>query len=134
MQSLVENGSRSRWTGLSEGRLPAADERGKVVISERIRDHLQLGKRKYFSLFRPDLTQLSFETVGVFDAKWDIVTGDLMLMNLEDGRNLFTIPKDSVTDLLVDVGNPNELDTIAEKIAERLPGTRVITRNQILKT
>jgi ABC-type lipoprotein release transport system permease subunit len=134
MAPQLDESERANWIGLSSGRVPAVHERGAVVVSESIREHLQLGDRKHFSLFRPDLTLIPFQTVGIFNRKWDIVTGDLMLMNLEDGRDLFAIPADSVTDLLVYVGNPDELETIAGKISERLPGTRVITRNQILKT
>lgn len=119
---------------LSEGRLPAHGERGKVVVSDNIRHHLQLGNRKHFSLFRPDLTQAGFETVGLFDGKLEIVTADLILMTLADARDLFVIPERFVTDLLVYVANPNEVETIARKISQKLPGSRVITRNQILKT
>jgi ABC-type lipoprotein release transport system permease subunit len=85
-------------------------------------------------LFRPDLSQASFETVGLFDRKGDILTGDLILMTLPDARDLFAISEGLVTDLLVYVANPNEIETIAVKISEKLPGSRVITRNQILKT
>jgi ABC-type lipoprotein release transport system permease subunit len=134
VQTLFDDSPETRWLGLSGGRLPAANEQGKVVVSENVRHHLQLGNRKHFSLFRPDLTQVSFETVGLFDRKGDILTADLILMTLPDARDLFAISDGFVTDLLVYAANPNEIDTIARKISERLPGSRVITRNQILKT
>lgn len=134
VQSLFEESPASHLFGLSEGRFPRANERGKVVVSENIRNHLQLGNRKHFSLFRPDLSQASFETVGLFDRKGDILTADMILMSLPDARDLFAITKGFVTDLLVYVANPNEIETIAVKISEKLPGSRVITRNQILKT
>jgi len=134
LYNLAGVSSKSLWIGLSEGRLPAADERGKVVISEDVRRRLQLGSRKHFSLFRPDLTQASFETVGQFDKKGDILTADMMLMSLADARDLFAIPEGLVTDLLVYVANPHEIDTIAKKISEKIPASRVITNRQILKT
>ncbi len=130
----IDNGGGQLLLGLADGRLPTANERGAVVISENVRDHLGLDKRKHFSLFRPDLSQISLETVGVFDRKGDILTADLLLMNLADARDLFAIPEGFVTDLLVSVANVNEIDTIAVKISERVPGSRVITRKQILKT
>jgi ABC-type lipoprotein release transport system permease subunit len=134
MQAQPHDPPESPPFDLAEGRLPSPDERGKVVVSSNIRHHLQLGNRKHFSLFRPDLSQASFETVGLFDRKGDILTADLILMSLPDARDLFAIPKGFVTDLLVYVANPNEIETIAVKISETLPGSRVITRNQILKT
>jgi ABC-type lipoprotein release transport system permease subunit len=134
VQPQFDNPPATRLLDLAEGRLPVAGERGKVVVSENIRHHLQLGTRKHFSLFRPDLSQASFETVGLFDRKGDILTADLILMSLPDARDLFAIPEGFVTDLLVYVANPNEIETIAVKISDTLPGSRVITRNQILKT
>ncbi len=134
LQSLASNGAEPDPLGLAEGRLPAANERGAVVISEDVRRHLGLDGRKHFSLFRPDLSQIPLATVGLFDRKGDILTADLILMNLADARDLFAIPEGFVTDLLVSVANVNEIDTIAVKISERVPGSRVITRKQILKT
>ena len=134
VQALVEKPVGTGVPGLAKGRWPAVGERGKVVVSENVRNLLQLGDRKHFSLFRPDLTQIPFETVGLFDKNGDILTADLILMNLADARDLFAIADGYVTDLLVTVANPNEIETIARKISERLPGSRVITRSQILKT
>lgn len=120
--------------GLSKGRWPAAGQAGEVVISDTIRHHLQLDSRVNFSLFRPDLSQASFTTVGYFAEQSNILTADLLVMQLADARDLFGIAEDRVTDLLVGVANPQEIDTIARKISEKLPGSRVITKNQILKT
>ena len=123
-----------RWPVLSEGRLPGPNDRGKVVVSKEIREKLGLGNRKHFSLFRPDLSQASFETVGTFAGKLDILTADMILMSLEDARDLFAVDQGFITDILVSAGNPREIETIAKKIHDLLPGVRVITRNQILKT
>ncbi|GAB6192862.1 ABC transporter permease [Desulfocastanea catecholica] len=134
MQAPFVDSAVGLQLGLSEGRLPTLAERGKVVLSDTIRQHLQLGQRKHFSLFRPNLSQAAFETIGLFDKKMDIVTADLILMTLADARDLFAIPQGYITDLLVYVANPNEIDTVARKISDILPGSRIITRNQILKT
>ena len=130
----VKDSTGLQPVGLSEGRWPAPGNRGEVVISDTLRQHLQLGNRKNFSLFRPDLSQASFATVGLFAEQTDILTADLMVMQLADARDLFALADGVVTDLLVGVANPNEIDTVARKISEELPGSRVITRNQILKT
>lgn len=119
---------------LSEGRWPAVGNRGEVVISDTLRRHFQLDNRKIFSLFRPDLSLVSFTTVGLFAEQSDILTADLMVMQLSDARDLFAVGEGVVTDLLVDVANPREIDTIARKISDILPGSRVVTKNQILKT
>jgi ABC-type lipoprotein release transport system permease subunit len=119
---------------LTSGRLPEQGERGKVVVSGKVAKLLNLQNRSHFSLFRPDLSQSSFEAVGIFSSSLDIVSGDLIYMGLEDARSLFAIDQESVTDFLITSGNPAEIETIARKIQEKLAGVRVITKNQILKT
>lgn len=134
MAESAAGAPEKNWPKLLQGRLPKAGETGKAVLSGGMQHQLQLGQRKFFSLFRPDLSLASFETVGILAKDSDLVTADLILMTLNDARNLFAIPEGFVTDLLVHVGNPLEIDTIAKKIRDRLPGVRVITRAQILKT
>jgi len=116
------------------GHWPKNGEMQGVVLSAGVRRTMGLGDRRSFSLFRPDLELVSFTTKGVFDNRTAPVTADMMLVSLAAARNLFGMEEDQITDLLVSVGNPRETETIAGKIAERLPGVRVLTRNQILKT
>ncbi len=119
---------------LATGHFPEDKKNGQVVISNPVHQSMKLGKRRNFSLFRPDLSMTSHTTTGKFSDTTSLMTADLIFMSLADARDLFAIPKSLVTDLLVHVGNPQETDTIAKKIADRLPGSRVITKNQILKT
>lgn len=131
---LAENGSHALPVEGIKGELPTAGSMGEVVLSTGVRRSMGLGERKSFSLFRPDLELVSFTTTGVFDEKTEPVTGDILLVSLEAARNLFAMGEDEITDLMVYAGNQREIDTIAAKIADRLPGTRVLTRDQILKT
>ncbi len=105
-----------------------------AVIGRGVRQSLELGSRRSFSLFRPDLTLKSFVTAGSFGTDTSMVTDDLIIMELEAARDLFGLPPAEITDLLVDVANPREIDNIAGKIGERLPGVRVVTNERIAKT
>ncbi len=117
---------------LDWGRLPEVS--GEVVIAAAVVESMQLGKRRQFSLFRPDLSLQSFVMVGQFKKNTGIITDDLLFMSQTDAGELFAMKKGQITDLLVDVANPTEVDTIAGKIAEALPGSRVLTKSQIQKT
>lgn len=119
---------------LSHGSFPTNNDSGKVVVSKDIVDLMELGSRRVFSFFRPDMTLKSFTIAGVFQEETDILTNDLIVMNMRDARDLFSIPQGMATDLCVYVSNPSEIQTIAKKIATVLPDTRVLTRPQILKT
>lgn len=119
---------------LAEGRYPKVGSSGEVVVSRAVLESLDLGSRRSFSLFRPDLSLAAFSAVGIVDGQSRLVTGDTMFMSNEDARQLFQLERGQVTDLLVSVANPREIDTVAAKIAGQIPGSRVITRGQIMKT
>jgi len=119
---------------LETGRYPHPDEEGAVVLGRAVFDNLGLGERKNFSLFRPDLTQVSLHRVGVLKRSTNLLTADLLLLSLEDARDLFAMPENVFTDLLIQVANPTEIPNIAGKIADAIPGSRVVTAEQIRKT
>ncbi|RUM47052.1 MAG: ABC transporter permease, partial [Desulfocapsa sp.] len=119
---------------LEGGHYPQAGEKGAVVLGAAVSKNLALGGRKNFSLFRPDLTQISLHRVGVFRSSVNLLTADFLLMSLEDARDLFSMPEGVYTDLLVQVANPTEIETIAAKITDSIPGSRVVTAEQIHKT
>jgi ABC-type lipoprotein release transport system permease subunit len=77
---------------------------------------------------------ISLEIRNIFSAESELVSSDMILASRADFRKLFGGSDDSVTDLAVRVKNPRELSTVALKIAEVLPDTRVILRDEILRT
>lgn len=106
----------------------------KAVIGEGAMEALDLQGKSVFSFFRPDLSLKPFAVAGVFKKESNPGTYDMILTDLQSARDLFKIPADHATDLLVSVSNPKEIGTIAKKIAEKLPDLRIITRPQIGKT
>lgn len=119
---------------LEEGGFPKTGQDGAIAIGKSIKKAKELKGRRMLSLFRPNLSLKTFNVTGVFSGETDILTNDLIVMNLEDARDLFAIQEGKVTDLCVYVTNPAEITTIGKKIAELLPDTRVLTRPQIQKT
>jgi len=119
---------------LAQGHFPQKTEQGTAVIGRSVQKIMGLDKRRTFSLFRPDLSLKPFEVAGVFSQQTDLLSNDLIVMNLDDGRDLFNIPSSMATDLCVYVANPTEINNIAKKIAKLLPDTRVLTKSQIQKT
>jgi len=119
---------------LVHGHFPKRTEPGTAVIGRSVQNILGLEERRVFSLFRPDLSLKSFNVIGLFSRQTDLLTNDLIVMNLDDARDLFAMPPSMATDLCVYVANPAEIETIAKKIAGMLPDTRVLTKTQIQKT
>jgi ABC-type lipoprotein release transport system permease subunit len=71
---------------------------------------------------------------GVFQSPSQLLTNDLVVMAVDDWRRIFNIPDDAATDLVTRIPNLREINTVARKIQERLPDSRPISRDQILKT
>ena len=119
---------------LEEGVVPDSEQRGWAVIGNSVDEIVKQKGGSLLNLFRPDLSIASFDIKGVFKHETGVLTDDMIVMQIDDARNLFGIPPDVATDLCVYVTNPSEIGTIAKKIADLLPDTRVLTRGQIRKT
>ena len=105
-----------------------------AVIGHAVRKHKNLEDRRSFSLFRPDLSLKSFYSVATFPSNYEVITADLIVMDMEGAQDLFGMHKSEVTDLALEVGNPAEIEKIAQKISESIAGSRVITKSQLHKT
>lgn len=81
-----------------------------------------------------DSAILNLQVQKIFSTDSELVTSDLMLISRQDFTRLFGTPTAYATDLAVRVRNQRELSTIAEKIAAKYPDTRIILREEILRT
>lgn len=76
----------------------------------------------------------SLRVTGIFSTESTLLTNDLVVMHERNLRNIFKIPEGMATDLVVEIPNSNEIDTVARKIQDRFPDFRPLTRDQILRT
>jgi ABC-type lipoprotein release transport system permease subunit len=77
---------------------------------------------------------ISFLIKGILSPDSELLSADLMLISSTGFRRLFGQPGEEATDLTVRVLNKKEIPTIAAKIVDKLPDTRAITRDEILRT
>jgi len=77
---------------------------------------------------------IDLEVKNILSLESELVSSDLVLISEDDFRRLFGGSGDYATDFTLHVKNPRELSTIALKIAETLPDTRIILRDEILRT
>jgi ABC-type lipoprotein release transport system permease subunit len=75
-----------------------------------------------------------FKVTNIFPHESELVSADLVLMCEGDFRAFFNYPDDQYTDIALSVANPQELHTVAAKLASRLPDSRAILREDILRT
>jgi ABC-type lipoprotein release transport system permease subunit len=107
---------------------------GKIVIGQGI-SRARLAFEGDVLEFRSNEGKiLELEVKGLFSSESELASADLVLVSEDDFRKLFGGSKTLATDLTLQVRNPQELSTIAIKVAEQLPDTRVILRDEILRT
>ncbi len=107
---------------------------GEIQIGAGISRTRGLGLGDYLSLRSAQGEPFSFRVAAVLDHDTEIVSNDLMLLAEDDFRRFFSIPEDRFTDIVLEVRNPREVRTIAEKLTLALPDTRPILREEILRT
>lgn len=111
-----------------------SDGPGKIVIGEGISRARLVFKGDALEFRTFEGTLVNLEVKNILSSESELVSSDLILISAEDFRRLFGTPVDYATDLTLQVKNRKELSTIALKIAELLPDTRLILREEILRT
>ena len=74
---------------------------------------------------------VSLAIASVLPKSSALFSNDLVVMDVQKAREILGIANDEASDLLVEVPNPEEIDTIAQKIALLSPTLHVRTKEQI---
>lgn len=109
-------------------------QQGEVVIGAAFARARGLNVGYFFSLRSAKGEVFSFQVKEVLDTESELVSADLMLLSESDFRTFFSIPEGWYTDLVLEVRNPREVVKVAQKLSEKLPDTRPILRDEILRT
>ncbi len=107
---------------------------GQVAIGDGVARARGLVAGNPLALRSPSGALHAYTVARVLPEASSLVSADLVLMNEVDYRRFFALPADGFTDLVFSVTNPQEVRTVAAKIAARLPGSRVILREELLRT
>ncbi|MDQ5914974.1 MAG: hypothetical protein QG584_865 [Pseudomonadota bacterium] len=76
----------------------------------------------------------SFTVDAVLPADSELISADLVLLAEADFRAFFDYPAAHWTDITLSVANPQEVRTVAQKLANALPDSRPILRDEVLRT
>ncbi len=109
-------------------------EPGVIVVGEGISRTRGIFPGDSLSMEDHDGEPVLFTVGGLLSSDSALVASDLMLMSELDFRDLFGIPAGAYTDLAVRVPNPQEVQTVAVKLEEALPDTRVVLGREIRRT
>jgi ABC-type lipoprotein release transport system permease subunit len=117
---------------LVAGRLPQTD--GECAIGAGVAAVRRVGVNDDLILIDAGNIGTIFTITGVFRTESRLLTEDLLVMPTAPLRRFFGMPAHLATDLAVSVRNPNEIDTVANKVKRLLPDSRPITRKELLRT
>ena len=106
----------------------------EVLVGEGIMEGRQLQVGKRLQLERPDEVPVDFTVKGTFRSRVSLWTYDVVAMTEEAARYLFDLADDEAWDLAVYVPNPVEVAKVGEKILRRIPGARLIAKDQLIRT
>lgn len=81
-----------------------------------------------------DGTPVALKVKTALKAETDLVAADLILVTESAFRRIFGVPEGFATDMAARIRNPREALTIAEKVFTRLPDTRPVLKEDILRT
>jgi ABC-type lipoprotein release transport system permease subunit len=109
-------------------------EKGTLVVGPALERERGLAVNNGIS-FRSYTGQLfSFTVAAVLPQASELASADLVLINEEDFRAFFTYPAGHYTDIALSVANPREVRNVANKLANVLPDSRPILREEVQRT
>ncbi len=104
-------------------------ENSSMIVGQGVFESLKKGYylENYFNFIKPDGSIKKLTIAGTFNSDIQLESNDVIIMSKENSREIFDINEDKTTDIVVKVANPEEIDTIAQKIKLMYPDTRVVT-------
>lgn len=72
--------------------------------------------------------------IALLPTETELISADLIVVHPDDFQAIFGLERHLATDFSVAVRNPKEVVTVAEKIVRRLPDTRVVLREEMIRT
>jgi ABC-type lipoprotein release transport system permease subunit len=108
--------------------------KGTIAVGKGVSRARLLDEEDEMEFRASDGTILHLKVKKILSPESELVSSDLILISEDDFRRLFGTAKQVATDIVLRVRNSRELPTIALKIAELLPDTRIILREEILRT
>jgi ABC-type lipoprotein release transport system permease subunit len=122
----------ANYTFMVPDNLPV--EPGRVILGAGVAKIRRLEAGDLATFLAPDGSPALFEVEQLLSAESELVSADLVLLSAADFAKFFGQPDGYFTDLVLKVGNPNELTTIANKVVALLPDTRPILREEMART
>ena len=84
-----------------------------------------------FFFVKPDGSLKKVALAGTFRPETNLESDDVIVMDNALVREIFGMPEEAATDIVVRVPNDSEVPTVARKIRELYPDTRIVTKEDL---
>ncbi|MDY0117437.1 MAG: FtsX-like permease family protein [Sulfurimonadaceae bacterium] len=86
---------------------------------------------EYFNFLLPNGGIKKLAIGGVFDSQTSLESNDMMILSKDNLREIFDMPSNKATDIVVKVANPEEINIVVSKMGFLFPDARIITKEDI---
>jgi len=87
--------------------------------------------KDFFNFVKPNGELKKIKIASTFKGSTSLESNDIILMPKDLVLEIFGMSKDEVTDIVLEVANPKEIQTISKKIKNLFPDTRVINNSDL---
>jgi len=107
-------------------------DENKMLIGSGVQKILsQNFYNNYFNFILDDGSFKKVDIGGVFKSDIELQSNDMILVSKDLAYEILHIDEDMATDIVVTITNPNELNTIVDKIKLLFPDCRIITNEDM---
>ena len=108
-------------------------EENSMLIGEGVKEILsQNYYRNFFNFILSDGSMKKVDIAGVFKSDIELQSNDMVLVSKELAQEILDIEDYLSTDIVVEISNPEEVDTIVQKIQNLYPSLRIVSKEDFL--
>ncbi len=108
--------------------------RKNMLIGSGVKDFFDKYQYNDYYIFRPpDRSKEKVYIYKTLPKETALISNDVILMDINEARKILGIPKDEFSDIILEVPNKNERQTVYEKILISHFNSRIITKEDIKK-
>ena len=108
------------------------ESKPSMIVGEGVYKILRQNYYKdYFNFIRADGSVKKVYIAGSFKADTELESNDIIVLCNDTIRDIFSMPKNKATDVVVKVANPKETPTVVAKIRDIFPSAKIITNDDI---
>ena len=108
------------------------DSKNFMIVGQGVKKLLEKSFYKdEFNFVLPNGKFLNIKIKGVFRADSELESSDSVLLPIGIAREIFGMSEDEISDFVVKVSNPLEIENIKQKIKYLYPDCRVLSKNDL---